>query len=71
MRNQLGSTRIDFRYAPGDLLVPGLGDGFGRIFCRPFQADDQSVDEFAALLWRKLQGLVFKLFQNRCHDQLL
>lgn len=71
MGNQLGSTRIDFRYAPGDLLVPGLGDGFGRIFCRPFQADDQSVYELAALLWRKLQGLVLEFFQNRCHDQLL
>ena len=50
MGNQHRFARIDFRHAPGDFLVPGLGDGFGGIFRRTFQADDQAMDKFAALL---------------------
>lgn len=58
MWNQYSSTRIDFRYTPGDFLVPGPNDGLGRTF----QAHDQAVNEFTTFLRRKLQGLAFNFF---------
>ena len=69
-RNPLRVPCLHVRHAPGDFLAPGVGDGFGRILGHTFQACDQAMDEFAALLRRKLQGLGFKLFQGSCHDVL-
>jgi len=40
VRNQHRSAGIDFRYTPDDFFVPGLGNGFGSVFRRSFQAND-------------------------------
>ena len=56
--NPLRASRFHVRNTPCDFVVPGLRNGFRGVFpC------DQAVDEFAALLWGELQGLVFKVFQ--------
>lgn len=70
MRNQLGLARIELSHASADFLIPCLGNGFGRIVRRTFEADDQSVDEFTAFLERKQQGLRFDIFQYGGHVAL-
>jgi len=49
-RNPLSTPCIHIRHAPGNLFVPSLGDGFRRLFGFVFQADNQAVDQLAALL---------------------
>lgn len=45
----LRAPRFHVGPAPGDFLVPGLGDSLGGIGRHAFQADDQPMDQFASL----------------------